>query len=81
MSSVPGRVFIVMLAAGRLYRGRAEVALAQVKPAVTTLGPDFPKSEIFHRQQLLLLQQGMPDQVSQSEAADADIQADRATDW
>ena len=47
MSSVLGRVFIVMLAAAGCIAVAPREALAQVKPAVTTLGPDFPKSEIF----------------------------------
>src|SRR5260221_7518883 len=81
MSSVPGRVFIVMLAAAGCIAVAPGVALAQVKPAVTTLGPDFPKSEIFIGNSFFYYNNGMPGQVSQLEkAADPDHKQDyRAT--
>jgi len=80
MSSVLGRVFIVILAAGCIAVV-PKVALAQVKPAVTTLGPDFPKSEIFIGNSFFYYNNGMPGHVSQLEkAADPDHKQDyRAT--
>ena len=81
MSSVPGRVFIVMLAAAGCIAVAPGVALAQVKPAVTTLGPDFPKSEIFIGNSFFYYNNGMPGHVSLLEkAADPDHKQDyRAT--
>ncbi len=79
MSSVLGRVFIVMLAAGCIAVV-PKVALAQVKPAVTTLGPDFPKSEIFIGNSFFYYNNGMPGHVSQLEkAADPDHKQDYRT--
>jgi hypothetical protein len=81
MSSVVGRVFIVMLAAAGCIAVAPRVALAQVKPAVTTLGPDFPKSEIFIGNSFFYYNNGMPGHVSQLEkTADPDHKQDyRAT--
>jgi hypothetical protein len=45
MSSVLRIFFFALAAAGWMAAGPA--ALAQTKPAVTTLGPDFPKTGIF----------------------------------
>ena len=39
-------VFVALAAAGWLA-AQPMAALAQTKPAVTSLGPDFPKTEIF----------------------------------
>jgi hypothetical protein len=81
MSSVLGRVFIVMLAAAGCIAVAPRLALAQVKPAVTTLGPDFPKSEIFIGNSFFYYNNGMPGHVSLLEkAADPDHKQDyRAT--
>ena len=77
MSSVPGRVFIVMLAAAGCIAVAPRVALAQVKPAVTTLGPDFPKAEIFIGNSFFYYNNGMPGHVSLLEkAADPDHKQD-----
>jgi hypothetical protein len=81
MSSVSGRVFMIMLAAAGCIAVAPTAALAQVKPAVTTLGPDFPKSEIFIGNSFFYYNNGMPGHVSQLEkAADPDHKQDyRAT--
>jgi len=81
MSSILGRGFIVILAAAGCTAVVPKVALAQVKPAVTTLGPDFPKSEIFIGNSFFYYNNGMPGHVSQLEkAADPDHKQDyRAT--
>jgi len=70
-----------MLAAAGCIAVAPRVALAQVKPAVTTLGPDFPKSEIFIGNSFFYYNNGMPGHVSQLEkAADPDHKQDyRAT--
>jgi hypothetical protein len=46
MSRHFGGVFVALAAAGWLTVG-SMAALAQTKPAVTSLGPDFPKTTIF----------------------------------
>jgi hypothetical protein len=46
MSRIPGKLFIVLAAAGGMADGPTAAA-AQTKPVVTSLGPDFPKTEIF----------------------------------
>ena len=46
MSRRFGGVFVALAAAGWLTVG-SMAALAQTKPAVTSLGPDFPKTAIF----------------------------------
>ena len=46
MSRILGRLFIALAAAGWMAVGPT-AALAQTKPVVTSLGPDFPKTEIF----------------------------------
>src|SRR6202047_845284 len=75
------RGFFVVLAAAGWGAAGPTAALAQVKPAVTTLGPDFPKSEIFIGNSFFYYNNGMPGQVSQLEkAADPDHKQDyRAT--
>jgi len=81
MSGVSGRVFVMMLAAAGCIAVAPAAALAQVKPAVTTLGPDFPKSEIFIGNSFFYYNNGMPGHVSLLEkAADPDHKQDyRAT--
>jgi hypothetical protein len=81
MSSASGRVFMIMLAAAGCIAVAPTAALAQVKPAVTTLGPDFPKSEIFIGNSFFYYNNGMPGHVSLLEkAADPDHKQDyRAT--
>ena len=46
MSRVLRAFFVVLAAAGWIAAGPT-AAPAQTKPAVTSLGPDFPKTEIF----------------------------------
>ena len=41
------RGLVVVLAAASWLAGGPTMARAQTKPVVTSLGPDFPKSEIF----------------------------------
>ena len=81
MSGVSGRVLIILLAAAGCIAVAPTAALAQVKPAVTTLGPDFPKSEIFIGNSFFYYNNGMPSHVSLLEkAADPDHKQDyRAT--
>jgi hypothetical protein len=64
--------FIALAAAGYVAAGPS-AALAQTKPAVTTLGPDFPKSDIFIGNSFFYYNNGMPDHVGRLEkAADPD---------
>jgi len=46
MPGIFGRFLVVVLATAGWHAGRRR-ALAQTKPVVTSLGPDFPKTEIF----------------------------------
>jgi len=70
----------MLATAGWMASGQM-VALAQTRPAVTSLGPDFPKSEIFIGNSFFYYNNGMPDHLSQLErAADPDHKPDyRAT--
>jgi len=72
--------FVVLAAAGWMAAGPT-VALAQTKPAVTSLGPDFPKTEIFIGNSFFYYNNGMPGHVTLLEkAADPDHKQDyRAT--
>jgi hypothetical protein len=71
-------LFVVLAAAGWLAAGPA---LAQTKPAVTSLGPDFPKTEIFIGNSFFYYNNGMPGHLTLLEkAADPEHKADyRAT--
>jgi hypothetical protein len=65
-------LIMVLAAAGALAVG-SMAAQAQTKPLVTSLGPDFPKSEIFIGNSFFYYNNGMPGHVSQLEkAADPD---------
>jgi hypothetical protein len=79
---MPGmfRAVLAMLAvAGCLAAGQT-AALAQTKPVVTSLGPDFPKSEIFIGNSFFYYNNGMPSHVSLLEkAADPDHKQDYRT--
>jgi hypothetical protein len=59
----------------------AAAVQAQTKPAVTSLGPDFPKSEIFIGNSFFYYNNGMPDHLRRLErAADPEHERDyRAT--
>jgi hypothetical protein len=80
---MPGilRALVVMLAAAGWSAAGPSPALAQTKPAVTSLGPDFPKSEIFIGNSFFYYNNGMPGHLSLLEkAADPDHKQDyRAT--
>jgi hypothetical protein len=71
---------MVLAAAGALAIGPM-AALAQTRPIVTSLGPDFPKTEMFIGNSFFYYNNGMPGHVSQLEkAADPDRKQDyRAT--
>jgi hypothetical protein len=85
MSRILRKVIMVLAAAGWVALG-PPAALAQTKPVVTrpiitSLGPDFPKSEIFIGNSFFYYNNGMPGHVSLLEkAADPDHKQDyRAT--
>jgi hypothetical protein len=72
---MPGilRGFIMTLAAAGALATLPMAARAQTKPVVTSLGPDFPKTEIFIGNSFFYYNNGMPGHVSQLEkAADPD---------
>lgn len=69
------RILRVVLAALAVVLGAA-TAHAQTKPAVTSLGPDFPKSEIFIGNSFFYYNNGLPDHVRKLERA-ADPAHDR----
>jgi hypothetical protein len=76
MPGIFARVFVA-LAAAVLIASAPVAALAQTKPAVTSLGPDFPKSEIFIGNSFFYYNNGMPGLFSQLEkAADPDHRQD-----
>ena len=67
MSRVLKTFFVVLAAAGWMAVGPA--ALAQTKPAVTNLGPDFPKSAIFIGNSFFYYNNGLPGHLSLMEKA------------
>jgi hypothetical protein len=68
---MPGilRGAIMVLAAAGWIAAGPRAATAQTKPVVTTLGPDFPRSEIFIGNSFFYYNNGMPGHVSQLEKA------------
>jgi uncharacterized protein DUF4886 len=79
MSRILRGAIVVLAAAGWMGIGPT-AALAQTKPLVTTLGPDFPKTEIFIGNSFFYYNNGMPGHVSQLEkAADSDHKQDYRT--
>ena len=80
---MPGmlRAVLAMLAVAGCMAAAPTGALAQTKPVVTSLGPDFPKSEIFIGNSFFYYNNGLPGHVSLLErAADPDHKQDyRAT--
>lgn len=80
---MPGlmRALLLMLAAAGWMAIGPSAALAQTKPAVTSLGPDFPKTEMFIGNSFFYYNNGMPGHLSLLEkAADPDHKQDyRAT--
>lgn len=75
------REFLVVLAMAGCAVAGPSAALAETKPVVTTLGPDFPKSEIFIGNSFFYYNNGLPGHVSLLEkAADPEHKQDyRAT--
>jgi hypothetical protein len=79
------RGFFVALVAAGFVAAAPSAALAQTKPAVTrpvvtSLGPDFPKTEIFIGNSFFYYNNGMPGHVSLLEkAADPDHSRDYRT--
>ena len=67
MSRVLKTFFVVLAAAGWMAVGPA--ALAQTKPAVTNLGPDFPKTAIFIGNSFFYYNNGLPGHLSLMEKA------------
>jgi hypothetical protein len=67
MSRVLRAFFVVLAAAGWIAAGPA--AKAQTKPAVTSLGPDFPKSAIFIGNSFFYYNNGLPGHLSLMEKA------------
>src|SRR5260221_10878077 len=80
---MPGifRGLFVVLAATGWMAAQPMAALAQTKPVVTSLGPDFPKTEIFIGNSFFYYNNGMPGHLRLLErAADPDHKNDyRAT--
>jgi hypothetical protein len=67
MSRVLKTFFVALAAAGWMAVGPA--ALAQTKPAVTNLGPDFPKTAIFIGNSFFYYNNGLPGHLSLMEKA------------
>ena len=63
MSTIWRGFFILLAAAGWIAWGPA-AALAQTKPAVTSLGPDFPKAGIFIGNSFYYYNNGLPGHLS-----------------
>ena len=71
------RIFVVALAAAAWMSAGQTPAQAQTKPAVTTLGPDFPKTALFIGNSFFYYNNGMGGHVSLLEkAADPDHKQD-----
>jgi hypothetical protein len=71
------RTVFAMLAVAICMAAGPTVALAQTKPVVTSLGPDFPTSEIFIGNSFFYYNNGLPDHVGRLEkAADPDHKQD-----
>lgn len=79
MLGIARGIFVVMAAAGWMLTGPQ--ALAQTKPVVTSLGPDFPKTEIFIGNSFFYYNNGIHDHLrSLQRAVDPDHKRDyRAT--
>ena len=72
MPGIRRGLFVALAAAGWIAAG-PPAALAQTKPVVTSLGPDFPKTEIFIGNSFFYYNNGLPGHVSLLErAADPD---------
>jgi hypothetical protein len=68
---MPGilRAFFVVLAFAVTAISGSTALFAQTKPKITTLGPDFPKSEIFIGNSFFYYNNGMPSHVTSLEKA------------
>ena len=79
MPGISRGFFVVLAAAGWMAAGPM-AALAQTQPVVTSLGLDFPKTEIFIGNSFFYYNNGMPGHVSLLEkAADPDHKQDYRT--
>src|SRR5258708_27281916 len=68
MSRVSGMLVVAFAAMGA-FVAAPTAALAQTKPAVTSLGPDFPKAGIFIGNSFFYYNNGLPGHVSALEKA------------
>jgi hypothetical protein len=76
MSKIVNGIVVACVAFGWIAAGSV-AGLAQTKPAVTSLGPDFPKSGIFIGNSFYYYNNGLPGHVSLMEkAADPDHKQD-----
>jgi hypothetical protein len=76
MSKIVGGIAVALAAFGWIAAG-STAGLAQTRPAVTSLGPDFPKSGIFIGNSFYYYNNGLPGHVSLMEkAADPDHKQD-----
>jgi hypothetical protein len=72
-------IFVALAAAGWLVAGPTAVP-AQTRPIVTSLGPDFPKTEIFIGNSFFYYNNGMPGHLNLlQKAADPDHKKDYRT--
>src|ERR1700741_237032 len=80
MARISGRALLLLAAIGRILIAPM-AAEAQTRPLVKTLGPDFPKSELFIGNSFFYYNNGLPSHASLLEkAADPDHKQDyRAT--
>jgi hypothetical protein len=64
------------------WMAAGSAALAQTKPAVTSLGPDFPKTAIFIGNSFFYYNNGLPGHLSLMEkAADPRTGSSTGTPW
>jgi hypothetical protein len=68
MSRISGLLVAALAAIGAIAAG-STAALAQTKPAVTTLGPDFARTGIFIGNSFFYYNNGLPGHLSQMEKA------------
>jgi hypothetical protein len=68
MSKILNGVVVALAAFGWIAAGQTS-AHAQTKPAVTSLGPDFPKTAIFIGNSFYYYNNGLPGHVSLMEKA------------
>ncbi len=79
MSRISGAIFLMVAAIGAIVIGPM-AAQAQTRPLVKTLGPDFPKSELFIGNSFFYYNNGLPGHLSLMEkAADPEHKQDYRT--